>query len=122
MKRRILFILCSLLLNYSCQQREANIEKEKNKKLISKELLISIFEELVLIESHLQSKYFIYSNYEETLYLSRDSLLKSKGCTFQQFKDSFDYYSKSDKELLSLYQEILNDFNEKSARATAKSN
>ncbi|MBM3452113.1 MAG: DUF4296 domain-containing protein [Bacteroidetes bacterium] len=122
MKTRIFFILLSLLFNYSCQQGEANIDKEKDKKLMSKELLISIFEELVLIESHLQSKYFVYSNYEESLNLSRDSLLKSKGCTIQQFNDSFDYYSKSDKELLSLYQKILNDFNEKSARATAKSN
>lgn len=83
--------------------------------------MITVFEELVLIESHLQSKYFSYSNYQESLQLSRDSIFNSKGITFKQFSNSFDYYSKSDEDLVTLYQNVLNDYNEKSAKSVIRS-
>ena len=112
-----IFILFGLFLVSSCQRKEAADLRLKNEKIISKELVISIFEELVLIESHLQSKYYSYSNYGESLQLSRDSILKAKGISLKQFTNSFDFYSKSDDELVSLYQDVLNDYNEKSAKS-----
>jgi hypothetical protein len=115
-----IFILFGLILVSSCQRKEAGDVKLKNEKIISKELVISIFEELVLIESHLQSKYYSYSNYGESLQLSRDSILKAKGISFNQFTNSFDFYSKSDGELVALYQDVLNDYNEKSAKSVIR--
>lgn len=114
-----LILVCFFLFS-SCQQKESTNGKLTNEKIISKELMISVFEELVLIESHLQSKYFSYSNYGESLQLSRDSLLKSKGISFNQFTNSFDYYSKSDEDLVTLYQNVLNDYNEKSAKSVIR--
>jgi hypothetical protein len=113
-------ILVCFFIFLSCQQKESTNGKLTNEKIISKELMISVFEELVLIESHLQSKYFSYSNYGESLQLSRDSLLKSKGISFNQFTNSFDYYSKSDEDLVTLYQNVLNDYNEKSAKSVIR--
>jgi hypothetical protein len=113
-------ILFVTLFIFSCKQKETVNGKLINDKIISKELMISIFEELVLIESHLQSKYYSYANYEEALQLSRDSLLKSKGISFKQFTNSFDYYSKSDEDLITLYQDVLNDYNEKLAKSIIK--
>lgn len=115
-----IFILFGLFLVSSCQRKEAADVRLKNEKIISKELVISIFEELVLIESHLQSKYYSYSNYGESLQLSRDSILKAKGISLKQFTNSFDFYSKSDEELVSLYQDVLNDYNEKSAKSVIR--
>jgi hypothetical protein len=115
-----IFILFGLFLVSSCQRKEAADLRLKNEKIISKELVISIFEELVLIESHLQSKYYSYSNYGESLQLSRDSILKAKGISLKQFTNSFDFYSKSDEELVSLYQDVLNDYNEKSAKSVIR--
>jgi hypothetical protein len=115
-----IFILFGLFLVSSCQRKEAADLRLKNEKTISKELVISIFEELVLIESHLQSKYYSYSNYGESLQLSRDSILKAKGISLKQFTNSFDFYSKSDDELVSLYQDVLNDYNEKSAKSVIR--
>ena len=115
-----IFILFGLFLVSSCQRKEAADLRLKNEKIISKELVISIFEELVLIESHLQSKYYSYSNYGESLQLSRDSILKTKGISLKQFTNSFDFYSKSDDELVSLYQDVLNDYNEKSAKSVIR--
>jgi hypothetical protein len=115
-----IFILFGLFLVSSCQRKEAADVRLKNEKIISKELVISIFEELVLIESHLQSKYYSYSNYGESLQLSRDSILKAKGISLKQFTNSFDFYSKSDDELVSLYQDVLNDYNEKSAKSVIR--
>jgi hypothetical protein len=111
MRNFFIFILFGLFLVSSCQRKEAADLRLKNEKIISKELVISIFEELVLIESHLQSKYYSYSNYGESLQLSRDSI---------QFTNSFDFYSKSDDELVSLYQDVLNDYNEKSAKSVIR--
>lgn len=116
-----IFVLNALLIS-ACQQKESMNGARDNEKIISKELLVSIFEELVLVESHLQSKYYSYANYGESLLLSRDSLLRSKGVTLKQFTTSFDFYSKTDEDLVILYQEVLNDYNEKSAKAVIKSN
>ena len=113
-------ILGCFFLFSSCQQKKSTNGMLTNEKIISKELMISVFEELVLIESHLQSKYYSYSNYGESLQLSRDSLLKSKGISFNQFTNSFDYYSKSDEDLVTLYQNVLNDYNEKSAKSVIR--
>jgi len=115
-------IFLVLLFIYSCQQKESVNAKLSDEKIISKELMISVFEELVLIESHLQAKYYSYANYGQALQLSRDSLLKSKGISFKQFTNSFDYYSKSDEDLVTLYQDVLNDYNEKSAKSVVRKN
>ncbi|MFM7668906.1 MAG: DUF4296 domain-containing protein [Bacteroidota bacterium] len=115
-------IFLVLLFIYSCQQKESVNAKLSDENIISKELMISVFEELVLIESHLQAKYYLYANYGQALQLSRDSLLKSKGMTFKQFTNSFDYYSKSDEDLVTLYQDVLNDYNEKSAKSVVRKN
>lgn len=115
-------IFLVLLFIYSCQQKESVNAKLSDENIISKELMISVFEELVLIESHLQAKYYSYANYGQALQLSRDSLLKSKGMTFKQFTNSFDYYSKSDEDLVTLYQDVLNDYNEKSAKSVVRKN
>ncbi|MFM8243477.1 MAG: DUF4296 domain-containing protein [Crocinitomicaceae bacterium] len=115
-------IFLVLLFIYSCQQKESVNAKLTDENIISKELMISVFEELVLIESHLQAKYYSYANYGQALQLSRDSLLKSKGMTFKQFTNSFDYYSKSDEDLVTLYQDVLNDYNEKSAKSVVRKN
>ena len=109
------------MLISSCQQNEIVDRKNNDEKILSKELVISIFEELVLIESYLQSKYYSYSNYCESLQVSRDSLFKVKGVTLQQFSNSFDYYSKTDQELVTLYKEVLNNYNEKSAKSVVRS-
>lgn len=120
MRIQLFYILSSFLFIASCQQKELVKGELNDKKIISKELVISIFEELVLIESHLQSKYFSYANYGESLQLSRDSILNSKGISFKQFTNSFDYYSKSDEDLITLYQDVLNNYNEKSARSVIR--
>ena len=120
MRNFFIFILFGLFLVSSCQRKEAADVRLKKEKIIPKKLVISIFEELVLIESYLQSKYYSYSNYGESLQLSRDSLLKSKGISLKQFTNSFDFYSKSDDELVSLYQDVLNDYNEKSAKSVIR--
>jgi hypothetical protein len=121
MKIHFFFGVLSLMLISSCQQKKSMNSKLGDEKIIPKAQVISIFEELVLIESHLQSKYYSYSNYSESLQLSRDSLFKVKGVTLHQFSNSFDYYSKTDQELVTMYQEVLNNYNEKSAQSVIRS-
>ncbi len=120
MRKSILFIVLWMVLFSSCQQKDQTNTNLNDEKIIPKELMISIFEELVLIETHLQAKYYSYSQYGESLQISRDSLLKSKAVSLKQFTNSFDYYSKSDEELVLLYQDVLNDFNEKSAKSSVR--
>lgn len=121
MKIQFFFGVLFLMLISSCQQKKSMNSKLGDEKIIPKEQVISIFEELVLIESHLQSKYYSYSNYSESLQLSRDSLFKLKGVTLQEFSNSFDYYSKTDQELVTMYQDVLNNYNEKSAKSVVRS-
>lgn len=120
MKSSVFFIVFWIILFSSCQQKDVAKTSLNEGSIIPKELMISIFEELVLIETHLQSKYFSYSQYGEALQLSRDSLLKSKKVSLKQFTNSFDHYSQSDEELVTLYQDVLNDYNEKSAKSVIR--
>jgi hypothetical protein len=111
-----LFIL--LIALCSCQTNDSPLAKKEP--VLSKKATLAIFEELVLIESHLQNTYISYENYKESLFLSRDSLLKSKNSTLGQLNTSFDHYASTDKEMAILYEEVLNDFNEKAAKTSLK--
>jgi hypothetical protein len=117
MRIQFFLILFGFFVFSSCQNKKSVDERLNKENIIPKELLISIFEELVLIESHLQSTYYSYTNYGESLQVSRDSLLKTKGVSLKQFTNSFDYYSKTDEDLVALYQNVLNNYNEKSAKS-----
>lgn len=110
-----LVLITFLFILYSCESTESSTVKKNS--ALSKEETLGIFEELILIESHLQNTFFSYENYREALFISRDSLLKSKNVTLEQFNQSFDSFAKSDKEMADLYEEVLNDFNEKSAKS-----
>jgi len=102
----------------SCDNKDHDNLGSSEKEILSKEKTISILEELVLIETHLQAKYYSFANYHESLILSRDSVLKSKNTNIRQFNNSFNYYAKTDKDLIDLYENVLNNYNEKSAKAT----
>jgi hypothetical protein len=52
------------------------LKSANNKAILSKKETCSIFEELILIETHLQNTYFSFENYRESLFISRDSILK----------------------------------------------
>jgi hypothetical protein len=112
-----LFLFVVLFCVISCgKENQSKLESSKDE-FLSKELTLSILEELILIETHLQSKYHSFSNYREALILSRDSILKSKNTTISQFNKSFNNFAKTDKELIRIYESLLNNYNEKSAKA-----
>ncbi len=115
-----IFVFLSIIVICSCDNSNSQLKLESNESVLSKKQTCSIFEELVLIETHLQNVYFSFENYKEALFISRDSVLKSKNVTLEQFNKSFDHYAKSDKEMAALYEEILNDLNENAAKTSTK--
>jgi hypothetical protein len=115
-----LFLCASIIVICSCENSTGKLKSVNNQSVLYKKETCSIFEELVLIETHLQNTYFSFENYKEALFVSRDSLLKSKNVTLEQFNKSFDHYAKSDKEMTALYEEILNDLNENAAKTSTK--
>ncbi len=115
-----IFVFLSIIVICSCDNSNSQLKLESNESVLSKKQTCSIFEELVLIETHLQNTYFSFENYKEALFISRDSLLKSKNVTLEQFNKSFDHYAKSDKEMSDLYEEILNNMNENAAKTSVK--
>ena len=115
-----IFVFLSIIVICSCDNSNSQLKLGSNESVLSKKQTCSIFEELVLIETHLQNTYFSFENYKEALFISRDSLLKSKNVTLEQFNKSFDNYAKSDKEMSVLYEEILNNMNENAAKTSVK--
>jgi hypothetical protein len=113
----IYFVLSFGFGLFSCNKENKNANDLVIDGILSKEETISILDELILIETHLQSKYYSFSNYGEALALSRDSILKSKNTNIRQFNKSFNHYAKTDKELIDIYENVLNNYNEKSAKA-----
>lgn len=115
---RLFSILTLLFCMFSCDKENQSTLESSKDEILSKELTLTILEELILIETHLQSKYHSFTNYNEALILSRDSILKSKKTNIIQFNRSFNNYAKTDKELIDIYETLLNNYNEKSAKTT----
>jgi hypothetical protein len=115
-----IFVFLSIIVICSCDSSTGKFKSVNNQSVLSKKETCSIFEELVLIETHLQNTYFSFENYKEALFISRDSVLKSKNVTLDQFNKSFDHYAKSDKEMSNLYEEVLNNMNENAAKTSVK--
>jgi hypothetical protein len=115
------FIIPLIFLLFSCKDSKITDSNNSNE-IITRDLTISVLEELVLVETHLQSKYHMLVNYQDALTKSRDSILKSKNLNLTQFNKSFEFYAKSDKELIKVYEDMLNNLNEKSAKVSSTKN
>ncbi len=79
--------------------------------LIPKEKMIDLVGDLTKLESHIQNRYKVITEYHQVMVRSGDSSLSSHGVSRAQFERSMNYYGTHQKEMESIYSEALNELN-----------
>lgn len=103
--------ICIICFLASCQIKVKEYPEPKN--LISKDKLVVILEELMLVEQHIQSKYPQLNQFRKTAQLSGDAILKKNHVTSKRFDEAMDYYGSRQEEMKKIYDRVLERMNAK---------
>lgn len=97
------FLVCILILFSACQE---NTDK-KPSDLIDEKKMSLVLEDVLLLESHYQSKYGVPGVYKEALDKSLESMFKKRGVTKKSFVDSYAYYASQPEMFKALNTQIM---------------
>ena len=105
----IRFLFIAMLILTSCSSGVPRIEKPDN--LIPRDKMVPLLTELVKVEAYITDEYGSITEYHKVMVNSGDSLLKAKGFTKEQFEKSIEYYGSRQKEMMSIYTDVLERLN-----------
>jgi hypothetical protein len=97
------FLICVLIMFSECQEKTG----KKRVGLIDEEKMSVVLEEVLLLESHYQSKYGVPGIYKEALDKSLESVFKKRGVTKKSFADSYAYYASQPETFKDLNTQIM---------------
>ncbi|MFA7273321.1 MAG: DUF4296 domain-containing protein [Crocinitomicaceae bacterium] len=106
---RILHILCLAFLMVGCTTQIKRAQPPKD--LIQREQMVSLMQDLILTESHLELSYGQINKFYKILNTSSDAIFKKHHISRDRYDRSFTYYASDQDEMSSLYQEILDNLN-----------
>jgi hypothetical protein len=84
-----------------------NISSEKPAGLIDADKMSVILEDVLLLESHYQSKYGVPGVYKDALDESVNKVLKKHGVSTKQFQTSYRYFASHPEEFKALNTRIM---------------
>jgi hypothetical protein len=84
---------------------------QKPNDLIPRDTMVMLLKDLTLIESHIQNRYNSVDQYQETMILSGDAVLKKYSISRSRLDKSMDYYGSHQEVLNGIYSEILDSLN-----------
>ena len=73
--------------------------------------MAKVMNELIKLESYIQSEYNSVAQYNMVMINSGDSLMRSYNITKEQFEESLEYYGTHQDLLKGIYDKILDDYN-----------
>jgi hypothetical protein len=110
MKNLIYFLSFTALL-FSCEVKLNEIEPPND--LISQSKMVSILEEIMLVENVLQTRYPDISQFHESIEKSGDHILQKHQVSFKQFDISIDYYASHQDQMKVIYDKVLQNMTKK---------
>ena len=115
---KLVTLVFTVLFFASCSEEIQRAEKPSD--LLPREKMVKVIEDLTKLESHIQNKYKVITDYHQVMINSGDSLLKQHGISREQFERSMDYYGTHHKEMESIYEEALNSLNKELGELESK--
>lgn len=109
--RFVLFI--SLIILGSCADSIGGKVTPGN--LIPRDSMVIVLKDLILVESHVQSKYMHVSRFQKTMKMSGKKILDEYGISHNRFESSMDYYGSHQDQMQSIYTEILDSLNKEAS-------
>lgn len=108
---RLFLIISFLTLLFSCEIKVKEIPEPKN--LLSKEKMVVILEELMVVEQYVQAQYPQIHQFQEIARRSGDAILKKHGVSYKRFDEAMDYYGSRQQEMIAIYDQVLENINKK---------
>ncbi|MDC3253122.1 DUF4296 domain-containing protein [Crocinitomicaceae bacterium] len=105
---RVLFI--ALIFFSACSPGIDRVPEPKG--LIDRQELIPLLTEMTKLEGHVTQKFNTINKYHKIMTSTGDSLLEAYGFTNAQFEASMDYYISRQEEMISIYDQVLENLNE----------
>ena len=109
---KILSIILLTFIFAACSSNEdviARIPKPEN--LIPKEKFKEVLTDLIKLEGHVEAQYGTVAKYNQLMITSGDSLLAKYDLDKETFEASMEYYGSHQKEMMQLYDDILDELN-----------
>ena len=116
--KRLLGILILVILQ-SCNSELHGLEKPQN--LISRDEMIGLMTDMLILEGHIQTTYSTVNRYYKVMTASGRYYLKSKNVTEKQYEDSFVYYTSTHKEYKLMLDEVMENLQKESIELQKKS-
>lgn len=111
---KLLTYIVFILAMVGCTDHIPPLPKPDN--CISKQDMTEVLKEIMLVESHVQIKYIQLPKYYEMMAKTGDSILKSRGFTEEQFKNSLDYYGSKQEEMIEIYNDVISKLQQEKAK------
>jgi hypothetical protein len=83
--------------------------------LIPRDTMVLVLKDMILIESHIQSKFMHVSRFHKTMKLSGKKILDGYKISHNRFESSMDYYGSHQEQMQSIYTEILDSLNKEAS-------
>lgn len=99
------------LVFLSCEIKLKEIPKPEN--LMEKRELVSLLEDLMVMEQYVQSQYPQPIHYQTVIKESGQDILKEHHVSFEVFDASMTYYGSRQEEMQEIYNQVLENINNK---------
>lgn len=96
--------LTLVLLLFSCKSTIERFPEPEN--LIPRDTMVIILQDLIVLESHVISRYPEVNTFRDLMRNSGDSLLAKYHVNFKRFDQSINYYGSRQDEMQSIYTEV----------------
>ena len=110
---KIASLLLCFILFYSCS--ESNYELPKPKNLVSRDTVISILEELSVVESYVQDNFVHVGIFQDLMKISGEAILEKFHVSPIRFEKTMDYYGTHQDQMIAIYQQVLDSLNKKAS-------
>lgn len=107
--KHYLLILLSILALFSCSESFSGYPEPKD--IIPRDTMVILLKDLTMIEAHVQNKLNSVDQYQRTMILSGNDVLKKYGVSRDRLDRSMDYYGSHQEILSGIYTEILDSLN-----------
>jgi len=101
---RYLVIVSLISVLVSCGDAPNELPEPDN--LIPRDSMVMVLEDMMVMESHVQSKYPQLNMSRKVMKNSGDAVLKKYGITFDRYDKSVDYYGSRQREMMDIYTQV----------------
>lgn len=116
--KKLLYFSFLLTTIFSCTEEIKRLPKPDN--LITRDTMVMVLKDLSILEAHVKSKFPLVSQNYKTLKKSGQIILNKYNLDTTRLNSSISYYGSHQKEMQSIYSQVLDSVNRELTELSAK--